>query len=168
MSEQVRQYLLTISSITQDALAALRGAHPPWYTRARGEEGVREIPGRAHEKRVVAYHATTSGGEASDEVPWCSSFVNWCMECEGFEGTDRKNARSWLTWGEPVTSPYEGCVAVFARGTNPAHGHVGFFVRYSGPNVVVLGGNQSNQVRESEYPQRRLLGFRQPSGWRAN
>lgn len=152
----------------EDALSTLQApALPSWYVRARGELGVREIGGRAHEKRIVAYHATTAAGAAPDEVPWCSSFVNWAMETEGYEGTDSKRARSWLNWGESVDEPYEGCVVVLSRGSNPAHGHVGFYVRDSRGFITVLGGNQGNKVAVDLYPRARLLGYRQPTGYSA-
>jgi len=53
-------------------------------------------------------------------------------------------------------------VAIFYRGDPGGwQGHVGLFVRIEGDSVLVLGGNQSNQVKISPYPYSRLLGYRE-------
>ena len=51
--------------------------------KARGELGVQEDTGPGSNPRVIEYlHSTTlEGGAAStDETPWCSAFVNWCVD----------------------------------------------------------------------------------------
>ena len=59
--------------------------------------GVTEDPQPGHDNpRIRLYHGTTSGGAMPDEVAWCSSFVNFCVEQAGLSGTDSKAARSWL------------------------------------------------------------------------
>ena len=56
-----------------------------------------------------------------------------------------------------------GCVVVFSRTQNPASGHVALFEEKQGSRIRVLGGNQSNQVNVTSYPEERLLGYRWPS-----
>lgn len=138
---------------------------PPWLSRAESEIGVTEYPGPDDNPRIVEYHGATALRAADDEVPWCSSFLNWCMTQAGVRGTGSAAARSWLPWGRPLPEPRRGCVAVFRRGSNPASGHVALYVRSRGALVDVLGGNQSNQVRISGYPAASLLGYRWPAGW---
>jgi len=41
-------------------------------------------------------------------------------------------------------------------------GHVAFFVREDGDDVVLLGGNQLESVREHRYPRANVLGYRWP------
>jgi uncharacterized protein (TIGR02594 family) len=138
----------------------------PWYAIARGEIGVREHAGAADNPRIVEYHRTTTlppGAASEDETAWCSSFVNWCMEKAGIEGTDNAWARSWLNFGYSVSTPLPGTVAVFSRG--PDWGHVGFFVSRDGNEVRVLGGNQSDAVNIKGYAASRLLGYRMPHGF---
>ncbi len=95
-----------------------------------------------------------------DETPWCSSFVNWCVEQSGFRGTDSALARKWLDWGQPL-SGREGAVTVFSRDfAGPTSGHVAFYWDTSGSTPLVLGGNQSDQVSINGYPKADLLGFR--------
>lgn len=136
---------------------------PAWLAVARKELGVKEHVGDADNPRIVEYHRSTSLGKADaneDETPWCSSFVNWCMVKAGRYGTNSAWARSWLKWGVALDVPKLGCVVVFSRNTNS--GHVGFFIKEVGENILVLGGNQNNEVCEALYPKSRLLGYRWP------
>ncbi|MCL2915995.1 hypothetical protein L2725_19835 [Shewanella corallii] len=41
-----------------------------------------------------------------------------------------------------------------------APGHVGFFAGFDGNDVLVLGGNQSDEVNVGRYPASKLLGIR--------
>lgn len=153
------------------------GDHPTWYKIARREIGVREISGPQHEQRVLEYLATCESLPAADrgkdETAWCSAFVNWCVEQAGVEGTNSAWARSWndVPWGEEEdrAAPRVGSIVVFRRfNSNTDGGHVGFFVADKGSKVRVLGGNQSNSVREQDYPKDgfmnpfnyKLLGYR--------
>jgi len=117
---------------------------------------VREVPGAGNNPRIVMYHATTRGGAAPDSTPWCSSFVNYCVEQAGLHGTDSKAALSWHEqgWGQEVTAaPAPGDIAVFRRsGASGSGGHVGFFVGDAGDSVRVLGGNQGNRVSIAPFP----------------
>ena len=128
------------------------------YEYAKAELGQKEIKGLENNPRIVEYHQTTSLRATTDEVSWCSSFVNWCHKQAGIAGTDSAAARSWLRWGKAV-EPVEGCVVVFKRGAPPS-GHVGFMVKRDGTHVWVLGGNQSDQVKISVYKAADVLGYR--------
>lgn len=150
----------------EDAIAS---AEAPWYGLAKREIGVSEVSGQLHNNtRILDYHRSTkldSALAAKDETPWCSSFVNWCVEGGGLKGTDSAMARSWLTWGEKLDTPREGCIVVFARPrAGPKSGHVGFFVKETAERIRVLGGNQSNQVKQSNYGKDDWLGYRWPKG----
>ena len=129
---------------------------------AEKERVVREVPGAEHNPRILAYHATTGLGATDDETPWCSSFVNYCIEESGLQGTDSAAARSWEQWGREIASPVRGAIAVFSRGSNPAHGHVGFFVGMTGGRISVLGGNQGDAVSIRPYDAARLICYRLP------
>lgn len=139
------------------------GSGPRWYQIARTQLGVKERAGEGDNPEIVKYHRTTNlptSLQNQDETAWCSSFVNWCMEQAGIEGTDSASARSWLRWGQKITTPTLGCVVVFRRGNNPAHGHVALFVRNVGDEIEVLGGNQNDAVTIARYAKSRLLGYR--------
>ncbi len=147
--------------------ATLHGLKP-WLAFAKREmdTGVEEIGGARDNPRIVEYHATTTLKASDDETPWCSSFVNWCMDQAGIRGTRSAAARSWLNWAHGITleTPRKGAVVIFERPPKPTSGHVAFFWDSSGNHVNVLGGNQSNQVSIKGYPKDKLLGFRWPKG----
>lgn len=141
---------------------------PEWMAIAEQELafGVREIPGPHTNSRIRSYHQATTYMATSDEVPWCSSFANWCLRAAGVPGTKSAAARSWLTWGTALDEPRYGAIVVLARGTNPAQGHVGFYVgqREEDVTVQLLGGNQHDAVSIASYPADRVLGIRWPDG----
>ena len=140
------------------------GQAPKWMPIARAEYGVSEILGARHNPRILEYHASTSLGAETDEVSWCSSFVNWCVDLSGAAGTRSAAARSWLNWRGAATILPEnaryGDVVVFKRGSQSWQGHVAFFVYQAQGLIWHLGGNQSNRVNVSSSPASALLGVR--------
>ena len=139
----------------------------PWLRVARGELGVRNFPAGSSNPRITAYHAGTAIAGYDDKANWCSSFVDWALRQVVIAGTGSALARSWLDWGEPLDAPRPGCIAVLWR-DDPASwkGHVGFFVHEDGDEVVLLGGNQLESVREHRYPRANVLGYRWPAATR--
>ncbi|MCK5311618.1 MAG: LysM peptidoglycan-binding domain-containing protein [Desulfobacteraceae bacterium] len=135
---------------------------PSWYAVAKQEmeTGIQEISGSTHNPRIIEYHQATSLKATDDETAWCSSFVNWCMQQVGLEGTNSAAARSWLNWGAELNQPKEGCIVVFRRGSSSWQGHVGFFTGIVGNHILTLGGNQGNEVNISSYSEKNQLGFR--------
>lgn len=134
---------------------------PEWLSKAIKYLGTKEIPGKGDNPEILGFHET-AGGALPDETPWCSSFVNACMESVGIKGTGSKVARSWLNWGIK-TEPRPGCVVVFQRGTG-WQGHVGFLLGVSpAGNLIVLGGNQGNSVSVTLYSRDQVLGYRWPA-----
>ena len=129
----------------------------PWMEVALGEVGQSEIRGQDHNARIVEYHATTTLQATTDETAWCSSFVNWCLHRAGIRGTDSAAAASWLRWGTPVGSRPGAITIIYSRGAantslSVSGNHVAFLVSDSDTHYLLLGGNQSNQVRVSAYP----------------
>lgn len=138
-------------------------AAPSWLIVAREQLGVKELPGPATNPRIAEYLKSVHL-HPEDEIPWCSAFVNWCIEKVAIDGTDRGNARSWLDWGTPC-GPQLGAVCILWRESRlGSKGHVGFFERAEGASVVLLGGNQGNQVCSAPYGSNRVLGYRWPKG----
>jgi len=129
-----------------------------WMDIAEGERGVKEIAGASAHPQIVAYHATTTLKATSDEVPWCSSFVNWVMKQAKYPTTKSAAAKSWRDYGTEC-SLHVGCLVVFKR--KGGH-HVGFCVGETPTMVRVLGGNQSNQVNVANYRKADLLNCRLP------
>ncbi|CAB4141439.1 TIGR02594, TIGR02594 family protein [uncultured Caudovirales phage] len=127
-----------------------------WYEVARRELGVKELQGIADNPRIVEYHATTTLRATDDEVPWCSSFVNWCMTKAGYVGTRSAAARSWASWGVKIDKPVKGCIVVLTR---TGGGHVGFYEDGDDHTISVLGGNQDDAVNVRKYRSSRLLAY---------
>jgi uncharacterized protein (TIGR02594 family) len=150
------------------------GSGPKWYAVAKNEIGVHEnaLPGQ-HNARIVEYHQTTTLKATDDETPWCSSFVNWCMKQAGITGSNSAAAKSWLNWGTTLTDPQEGAVVVIKKktaGSDQSTGsssgfHVAFFVSKTTTSIRLLGGNQSDQVKYSNFGLSgyEVKGYRWPS-----
>ena len=132
----------------------------PWMQVAQKEIGQSEIAGVKNNTRILEYHAATSLNATTDEVPWCSSFVSWCLEKTGVSSAKSAWARSYLNWGKKIEKPHYGCIAVFKRGKSS--GHVAFFVEENALSITVLGGNQGNKVCKANYLKSDLLGYRMP------
>lgn len=132
-----------------------------WMAIAEQElaRGVVEVGGAAHNQRILEYHATTTLGAREDEVPWCSSFANFCVTEAGFTGTNSALARSWESWGKSAPALAPGVIVVLSRG-DPPKGHVGFFVGMDGDRVRLLGGNQGNRVSIASYDANRVIARR--------
>jgi uncharacterized protein (TIGR02594 family) len=141
----------------QDVIAA------PWLIRAYAELGTQEVPGSGDSPRIVEYLAAV-GEPADDEIPWCSAFLQWVMTEEGIKGTGKANARSWLDWGLKANGPRPGAVTVLWRDSPKSwKGHVGFFIRKLGKQVLLLGGNQGDRVCLLSHADSRVLDYRWPS-----
>lgn len=83
---------------------------------AFNELGTEEIVGDVDNPEVLKYAKETGiKGITSDEIPWCSTFINWVAWKAGLEYSKKANARSWLNVGQKVSIPEPGDVVVFWR-----------------------------------------------------
>lgn len=140
---------------------------PPWLVLALAEIGVSEIPGARSNPRIVGYHAHTAAGEADEEIPWCSSFVNAMLARSGFPVTRSKAASSWRTYGERAAAIRLGAIAVFGK-TDPdakGTGHVGFVAGWDDRWLLLLAGNQGNAVSVARRLRFDVLDLRWPTGY---
>ncbi|RLA02575.1 MAG: TIGR02594 family protein [Gammaproteobacteria bacterium] len=137
-----------------------------WMTLAKAEIGVTEIPGERNEKRVLEYHNMTTLRATEDSVPWCASFVSAILEWSGEASTRSARAKSYLTWGYELAEPMYGCIVVLWRKSpDSASGHVGFYCgEDESGRILLLGGNQNNQVCITPYSKERVLSYRMPEG----
>ena len=144
------------------------------YQRAERFVGVVvERPGDDDHPLIRWWHSLTTYGEAADEVPWCSSFVNgMCWELR-LPRSKSAAARSWLHVGvavEPDDAEVGFDVVVLSRGSSPTAGHVGFFSGYAGDRVYLLGGTQADAGTGAGYPVERVIGVRRltTTSWSAH
>ena len=134
------------------------------YALAKLELGVKEFKAGSN-KVIEKYHAyaTADNKKGSDDsIPWCASFVCYCLEMAGLKSTNSKSARSYENYGKLTKAPVFGDIVVFWRETKTSgKGHVAFFSGYdSSGNIKTLGGNQSDEVNVASYSKDRLVGFR--------
>ena len=138
-------------------------ATPAWLEVAYAEIGQRRGPTGASNPRVEQYNNATTLKGYDDKISWCSSFVNWCLNEAGIEGTRSALARSWLDWGNAIGEPMLGCIAVVSReGASNWKGHVGFFIEATDQTIILLGGNQDEEVKLKGYARADLLALRYP------
>ena len=97
---------------------------------ACAEIGVKEIPGQAHNARILQY-ASEAGFQdvKDDETAWCSIFLSWCCLKAGLKRSTKLNARSWLAVGTVTTQPEPGDIIVYWRKAIESwEGHVGIYM----------------------------------------
>lgn len=112
---------------------------------------------------MVSDYLRTGGQNLNpQELAWCAAFVNSSLQQAGIQGSGSNMARSLLNVGTPTSTPQQGDLAVFWRGSrNGQFGHVGFFdsVQPDG-RIRILSGNDGDAVRYGSMPANRLLGYR--------
>jgi uncharacterized protein (TIGR02594 family) len=135
-----------------------------WMDVALSEAGVKNFAVGSSNPRVEEYHRSVTAALWNDKIPWCSTFLHWCMQQAGVPGTKSGLARSWLNWGTPLSAPKYGCIVVLWREQpDSAKGHVGLFLKQDSTHIYLWGGNQLEEVREHFYPNNMILGFRWPA-----
>lgn len=133
--------------------------------------GTKETAGVASNPLVLGMLRLDQSWPGSDDVPWCSAFVNFIAWQLRLPRSKSLQARSWLAVGMalPLAAAVVGWdVVVFRRGTThgpdvlDAPGHVGFYAGLDNSKlkVNVLGGNQGDSVSVVGYPVKDLLGVR--------
>lgn len=130
--------------------------------------GVTELAGDEDNPRIMAWLKRVAAWPTHDEVPWCSAFcceIAWLLDLP--QPNDLR-ARSWLGVGIPIelSAARPGFdVVILNRGGPPdpdaeGPGHVGFYAGLDADRLLLLSGNQSNQVKVSPYRIDDLLGVR--------
>ena len=137
---------------------------PRWLLLAFDQLGTKEIKGKEHNPTILKYHQYSSMKATTDEVPWCSSVMNYLMVQSGYKGTNSAAARSWLSWGVALKEPRLGCVTVLWRGSRSSWmGHVALYMGEDDSYLYLLGGNQKDEFWLNKYSKNQLLGHRWPS-----
>jgi uncharacterized protein (TIGR02594 family) len=142
---------------------AAGGREPPWLVWARSKLGIHEVSGAGDNAEIVSwFRFTTLAREFwHDATAWCSVFVNAAFGLNGIKGCGSARAVDWLGWGQRVETPYPGCVTVF-KWADGGH-HVALFLKGENGRVQVLGGNQSNAVTITWFPEASIMGYRAPA-----
>ncbi len=93
---------------------------------------------------------------------WCARFMNMVLQHSGLHGTGSDMARSFASYGQRISGPQIGAIAVMGR---RGGGHVGVVsgIDASG-NPIVVSGNHGHRVAESVYPRGRIYAYVMPTG----
>lgn len=160
---------LTIAALSAEpskAAAPLKAepAEPAWLTLARGDLGTVEGIGKANNPKVVRYFADAGfAGVKDDATAWCAAFVGAELKRAGHAPSGSLAARSYEAWGVGLAKPVLGCVATKKRAGSSWQGHVGFVVGADASHIILLGGNQGDQVSVAAFARSEFTSFRWPS-----
>jgi uncharacterized protein (TIGR02594 family) len=92
---------------------------------------------------------------------WCARFMNMVLERSGLHGTGSDLARSFASYGQRVSGPQIGAIAVMGR---RGGGHVGVVSGIdAGGNPIVVSGNNGNRVRETPVSRGRIYAYVMPT-----
>jgi uncharacterized protein (TIGR02594 family) len=139
-------------------------ADPSWLAIARKYLGTKEIPGAGNNPVIIRWWRAIKTTFNQDSVPWCAGFVGGVLEEAGIRSTRSASARSYAKHGVALSSPAYGCIVVFWRGKpNGPFGHVGFLVgQDKHGNLMILGGNQGDEVNIRPFARSRVVAYRWP------
>ncbi|UFZ03274.1 TIGR02594 family protein [Bradyrhizobium ontarionense] len=102
-----------------------------------------------------------SGNPTGRRSLWCARFMNMVLERTGHHGTGSDMARSFASYGQRVSGPQVGAIAVMSR---RGGGHVGVVSGVDAQgNPIVISGNNGNRVRESAVSRGRIYAYVVPN-----
>ena len=135
---------------------------------AASQIGVMEVPGAKSNPQIMEYHKYSTVKNLfgfADSVPWCASFVCWCLEKVGMTSMNKQLARSFESWGvSSKKDPLPGDIVTFWRKSlKSGYGHVGFFLKKTPNGIYVLGGNQNDSVNVTLFSTAKLVDIRRSS-----
>ncbi len=92
---------------------------------------------------------------------WCARFMNMVLQHSGYRGTGSDMASSFTRYGQHVSGPQVGAIAVMGR---RGGGHVGIITGIDAAgNPIMISGNNGNRVREAPISRGRILAYVMPT-----
>jgi uncharacterized protein (TIGR02594 family) len=92
---------------------------------------------------------------------WCARFANMVLERTGHHGTGSDMASSFASYGQRISGPQVGAIAVMGR---HGGGHVGIITGIdSAGNPIMISGNNGNRVREAPVSRGRIYAYVMPN-----
>jgi uncharacterized protein (TIGR02594 family) len=142
---------LTSSSLTSSSLASSAMAGGTATSAGFGSSDV-----VAEARRYIGGNPTGRGSL------WCARFMNMVLAKSGHRGTGSDMASSFASYGQRVSGPQIGAIAVMGR---RGGGHVGIItgIDASG-NPIMISGNNGNRVREAPVSRGRIYAYVMPTG----
>jgi uncharacterized protein (TIGR02594 family) len=116
------------------------------------------ISGGFGSSNVVAEARRYVGGNPTGRGSlWCARFMNMVLQHSGYRGTGSDLARSFASYGQRVSGPQIGAIAVMGR---RGGGHVGVVSGIDAMgNPIVVSGNNGNRVREAPISRNRIYAY---------
>jgi uncharacterized protein (TIGR02594 family) len=144
-----------------------RFASPPAFGVAEGRAELAAQPqfqsGGFGSSGLVAEAKRYIGGNPTGRGRlWCARFMNMVLEKSGHRGTGSDMARSFASYGQRISGPQVGAIAVMSRGRRGGHVGVVSGIDASG-NPIVVSGNHGHRVAESVYSKSRIYAYVMPS-----
>jgi uncharacterized protein (TIGR02594 family) len=92
---------------------------------------------------------------------WCARFMNMVLERTGHHGTGSDMANSFAHYGQRISGPKVGAIAVMGR---RGGGHVGIITGIDAAgNPIMISGNNANRVREAPVSRGRIYAYVMPN-----
>jgi uncharacterized protein (TIGR02594 family) len=136
-----------------DAYASLGSSAVESRTAAAAGFGSSNVVAEA--RRYIGGNPTSRGSL------WCARFMNMVLERSGYRGTGSDLARSFASYGQRVSGPQIGAIAVMGR---RGGGHVGVVSGIdANGNPILVSGNYHNRVAEAPYPRGRIYAYVMPT-----
>jgi uncharacterized protein (TIGR02594 family) len=113
---------------------------------------------------VVAEARRYLGANPTDRGSlWCARFMNMVLQHSGYRGTGSDMARSFASYGQRISGPQVGAIAVMGR--RGGGGHVGIITGIDAQgNPIMISGNNGNRVREAPISRGRIYAYVMPTG----
>lgn len=93
---------------------------------------------------------------------WCARFMNMVLQRSGHQGTGSDMARSFSNYGQRISGPQVGAIAVMSRGRRGGHVGVVSGIDPNG-NPIIVSGNHGRRVAESVYSRGRIYAYVMPT-----
>ncbi len=103
-----------------------------------------------------------SGNPTGRASLWCARFMNMVLERSGHKGTGSDMARSFASYGQRISGPQVGAIAVMSRGRRGGHVGIVSGIDVKG-NPIVISGNHGHRVAEATYSRGRVYAYVMPS-----
>jgi uncharacterized protein (TIGR02594 family) len=112
---------------------------------------------------VVAEARRYIGGNPTGRASlWCARFMNMVLQRSGHHGTGSDMALSFAHYGQRVSGPQIGAIAVMGR---RGGGHVGVVSGIdANGNPILVSGNNRNRVVEAPISRGRIFEYVMPTG----
>lgn len=102
------------------------------------------------------------GNPTSRSSLWCARFMNMVLQHTGHRGTGSDMASSFANYGQRISGPQVGAIAVMTRGRSG--GHVGIITGIDAKgNPIMISGNNGNRVREAPVSRGRIYAYVMPN-----